>query len=132
MAVSAGSAERGVALRRFLLPLGGIVGLAVVAVGLVFLADKHGAQNLLGSVFDLLGNDAAAAGVRAGVTDQILAKLVLAAVALVAGVGGIWLLYAGLASLASLFRPGIRDRIMPWIFIVPALLLLAAYLVYPG
>ena len=54
--------------------------------------------------------------------DQVLAKLILAVVALIAGVGGIWLLYAGAVALVSLFGPRMRDRIMPWIFVVPALL----------
>jgi alpha-glucoside transport system permease protein len=131
--VRSDSAPRGgLSLSALALPLLVVVGLIVVAVGLIFLADKNGAQNLLGSIYDLLGNNAAATAVRNGVADQLLAKLVLAAVALISGVGGIWLLYSSIAQVVSLFRPGIRDRIMPWVFVVPALALLIGWLVYPA
>ena len=123
--------SRSFSLRALVLPLGAILGLVVVAVGLIFLADKQGAQNLLAAIYDLLGNTAAATAARNGVGDQLLAKLVLAGVALISGVGGIWVLYSSAAQFVSIFRPSIRDRIMPWIFVVPALLLLAGWLVYP-
>jgi alpha-glucoside transport system permease protein len=132
MAATTSGADKGSNVRRFLLPIGGIIGIVIVAVGLTFLADKHGAQNLLGAFFDLIGNPAAAAGVRDGTSDQVLAKLILGLVALVAGVGGIWLLYTGLAALVGLLRPRWQDRIIPWVFVVPALLLLIVFLVYPS
>ena len=132
MAVRTDSPSRGVTLSALILPLGALLGLTVVAVGLVFLADKNGANNLLGAIFDLLGNPAAAMAVRNGVGDQVLAKLLLAVVALISGVGGIWLLYSTVAQLVSLFRPSVRDRIMPWVFVLPAIALLIGWLVYPG
>jgi alpha-glucoside transport system permease protein len=132
VAVRTESAPRGVSFSALILPLGALLGLGVVGIGLIFLADRHGAQNLLGAIYDFLGNPAAAAAVRNGVADQVLAKLVLAGVALISGVGGIWLLYSAVAQLVSLFRPGIRDRIMPWVFVLPAILLLIGWLVYPG
>jgi alpha-glucoside transport system permease protein len=131
MAVVSSGAEKGPSVRRLLLPIGGILGLVIVAIGLAFLADKNGAQNLLGSLFDLIGNPTAAAGVRNGTSDQVLAKLVLGVVALLAGVGGIWLLYAGLSALIGLFRPKVQERLIPWVFVVPAMLLLIGFLVYP-
>jgi len=132
VAVRTDSPSRGVTLSALILPLGALLGLTVVAVGLVFLADKNGANNLLGAIFDLLGNPAAAMAVRNGVGDQVLAKLLLAVVALISGVGGIWLLYSTVAQLVSLFRPSVRDRIMPWVFVLPAIALLIGWLVYPG
>ena len=132
MAVRTDSPSRGVTLSALILPLGALLSLTVVAVGLVFLADKNGANNLLGAIFDLLGNPAAAMAVRNGVGDQVLAKLLLAVVALISGVGGIWLLYSTVAQLVSLFRPSLRDRIMPWVFVLPAIALLIGWLVYPG
>ena len=132
MAVRTDSPSRGVTLSALILPLGTLLGLTVVAVGLVFLADKNGANNLLGAIYELLGNPAAAMAVRNGVGDQVLAKLLLAVVALISGVGGIWLLYSTVAQLVSLFRPSLRDRIMPWVFVLPAIALLIGWLVYPG
>lgn len=122
----------GLSLAALVLPLAAIAALIVVGIGLIFLADKNGAQNLLGSIYDLLGNKAAAAAVRNGAADQVLAKIVLAVVALISGVGGIWVLYSTVAQLVGLFRPSIRDRIMPWVFVVPAIALLIGWLVYPG
>lgn len=132
MAVRTDSASRGISLSALILPVGAVLGLGVVAVGLIFLADKNGAQNLLGSIYDVLGNQAAASAARNGTADQILAKLVLAVVALISGVGGIWLIYSTVAQLVSLFRPSVRDRIMPWVFVLPAIALLVGWLVYPG
>ena len=132
MAVRTDSPSRGVTLSALILPLGALLSLTVVAVGLVFLADKNGANNLLGAIYELLGNPAAAMAVRNGVGDQVLAKLLLAVVALISGVGGIWLLYSTVAQLVSLFRPSVRDRIMPWVFVLPAIALLIGWLVYPG
>jgi len=132
VAVRTDSPSRGVTLSALILPLGALLSLTVVAVGLVFLADKNGANNLLGAIYELLGNPAAAMAVRNGVGDQVLAKLLLAVVALISGVGGIWLLYSTVAQLVSLFRPSLRDRIMPWVFVLPAIALLIGWLVYPG
>jgi alpha-glucoside transport system permease protein len=69
---------------------------------------------------------------RNGSGDQVIAKLLLAAIALAVGVGGIWLLFLGVGSLVSLLEPKWRDRILPWVFVGPALALLAVFLVYPA
>jgi len=62
----------------------------------------------------------------------LIAKLILAAIALAVGVGGIWLLFIGVAGLVSMLEPKWRDRILPWVFAGPALALLAVFLVYPA
>lgn len=117
---------------RYLLPVLGLIGLLLLAVGVVVLKDPHGGQNLLASVYDALGNAAGAEELRNGQGDQVLAKLLLAAIALLVGVGGIWLLFTGVSALVSLLRPALRDRILPWVFVLPALALLTVYLVYPA
>jgi alpha-glucoside transport system permease protein len=53
-------------------------------------------------------------------------------IALGVGVGGIWLLFIGVGGLVSQLRPTFRDRILPWVFVGPALVLLAVFLVYPA
>jgi alpha-glucoside transport system permease protein len=129
---SAPAPRGGISLATLILPLGALAGLLVVSVGLIFLADKNGAQNLLALVYDLLGNPAAAQAARDGAADQVLAKILLAVVALISGVGGIWLLYSTVAQLVSLLRPSLRDRVMPWVFVLPAIALLIGWLVYPA
>ena len=114
------------------LPIVSLIGLVVAAVGVRVLIEPHGGQNLLASIYDLLGNSAGAEALRNGQGDQFLAKLLLAAIALLVGVGGIWLLFTGASSLVERFPPKIRDRILPWVFVAPALVLLSIYLVYPA
>ena len=88
--------------------------------------------NLLASIYEALGNTQGATDLRNGSGDQMIAKILLAAIALAVGVGGIWLLFISVASLVSLLQPTWRDRILPWVFVGPALALLAVFLVYPA
>jgi alpha-glucoside transport system permease protein len=118
-------------LSRFL-PIASLIGLVVAAVGVRILIDPQGGQNLLASFYEMIGNPAGAEALRNGQGDQFIAKLLLVAIALFVGVGGIWLLFTGASSLVELLPHKIRDRILPWVFIAPALLLLSIYLVYPA
>jgi alpha-glucoside transport system permease protein len=118
-------------LSRFL-PIAILVGLLLAAAGVWVLVEPDGGQNLLAWIYELTGNPAGAQALRNGGGDQFFAKLLLAAIALFVGVGGIWLLFTGASMLAERFPPNIRDRILPWIFVSPALLLLAVFLVYPA
>ena len=117
---------------RFVLPIAGLVALGLCVGGILVLIDPHGGQNLLASIYDLLGNGSGASELRNGQGDQLIAKALLAAIALGVGVGGIWLLYLGVGGLVGMLRPVWRDRILPWVFVGPALILLAVYLLYPG
>ncbi len=117
-------------LGRYLVPLGAVAGIAIVIVGVAFLADPKSAANLLASIYDALGNPIGAQALRDGRGDQFYAKLILAAVALLVGVGGVWLIYSGLSALVGLLKPRMQARIIPWVFVVPALTLLGIYLVY--
>ena len=117
---------------RFILPILGLVALGLCIGGILVLIDHHGAENLLASIYDALGNSSGAQALRNGQGDQLIAKLVLMVVALGVGVGGIWLLYLGLGGMVGMLRPAWRDRILPWVFVGPALIMLATYLLYPG
>jgi alpha-glucoside transport system permease protein len=112
--------------------VGSLIGLLLAAIGITVLIDKEGGQKLLASIYELLGNAAGAEALRNGQGDQFFAKLLLAAIALLVGVGGIWLLFTGVSALVERLRPGVRDRILPLVFIAPAVVLLAIYLVYPA
>ena len=48
------------------------------------------------------------------------------------GVGGIWLAFTGASAVVERFPPRWRDRVLPWVFIAPAVVLLTVYLVYPA
>ena len=112
--------------------VGSLAGLVLAALGVRVLIDPKGGQNLLAAVYDVLGNATGAAALRNGQGDQFFAKLLLAAIALLVGVGGIWLLFTGASSLVERLRPSLRDRVLPWVFVAPALILLSIYLVYPA
>ena len=112
--------------------VGSLIGLLLAAIGITVLIDHEGGQKLLASIYDLLGNAAGAEALRNGQGDQFFAKLLLGAIALLVGVGGIWLLFTAVSSLVERLRPGVRDRILPLVFIAPAVVLLGIYLVYPA
>lgn len=113
-------------------PIVSLIGLIIAALGVKVLIEPGGGQNVLASIYDLLGNAAGADRLRNGQGDQFYSKLLLGAIALFVGVGGIWLLFTSASTLVEGFPPRIRDRIMPWIFVAPALVLLSIYLVYPA
>jgi alpha-glucoside transport system permease protein len=119
-------------LSRFILPIAGLIGLGLCLGGLLVLLDPKGGANLLASVYQALGNTTGADLLRNGSGDQVFAKILLAAIALAVGVGGIWLLFIGVAWLVSQLPHTWRDRILPWVFAGPALALLAIFLVYPA
>jgi alpha-glucoside transport system permease protein len=62
-------------------------------------------------------------------TDASRALVVL--VALVVGVGGVFALFLGMDRITDLFPLRWAERIRPWVFVGPALLLLGVFLVYP-
>jgi alpha-glucoside transport system permease protein len=115
-----------------LLPIVSLIGLAFAAVGVKILIEPNGGVNLLAAIYELMGNSAGADLLRNRQGDQFIAKLLLGAIALFVGVGGIWLLFTGASTLVERLRPQLRDRILPWVFVTPALLLLAIFLVYPA
>jgi alpha-glucoside transport system permease protein len=117
---------------RFLAPIGGLIALVVLVLGIRLLADPLAGQHLLANIYDFFGNEAAADALRRNQgSDVLYARLLAVVMALVIGVGGVWLLYTGLSALVGLGSPKMQARIIPWIFILPALALLTIYLVYP-
>src|SRR6476620_4671051 len=119
-------------LSSFILPIAGLIGLGVCFAGILVLYDPQGGPNLLASIYDAVGNTSGATELRNGQGDQVIAKLLLAVIALVVGVGGIWLLFLGVGGLVGTLQAKWRDRILPWVFVGPALALLAIFLVYPA
>lgn len=109
-----------------------LIGLVVAGLGVKVLIDPQGGQNILAWIYDATGNPEGAALLRNGLGDQFIAKVILALIALFVGVVGVWLAFTSVSSIVERFPPRQRDRIMPWVFIGPALLLLGIYLVYPA
>ena len=59
-------------------------------------------------------------------------RMAIAAVALIIGVGGVWALFFSMNAIAELFKPTVRDRILPYVFLAPAVLVLGFYIVWPA
>jgi alpha-glucoside transport system permease protein len=130
MAVTAQTEQPGPS--RFILPIAGLIAVGFCVGGILVLLDPQGGQNLLASIYDAIGNASGAGDLRNGQGDQVFAKLLTAVIALAVGVGGIWLLFIGTAWLVGLLPAKWRDRILPWVFAGPALILLSVFLVYPA
>ncbi len=119
--------------RLLLMPIGVLLGAVGIILGLMFLADKTASPSFVAFFWDLLGNTGEARALRAGGGDQTLAKIVSLVVAVVVGVGGVWLFYAGMNALITRFAGERTQRkLLPWVFVGPALALLAIYLVIPA
>jgi alpha-glucoside transport system permease protein len=123
--------SRQVGLSGLLLPVGLLVGLVGLALALIFLSDRENASNLLAMIYEALGNPEGAEELRRGRGDQFVAKVMMAVVAIIVGVGGIWLVYGGANAIIERFGPKWRSRLIPWLFVGPALLLVGVYLVWP-
>lgn len=135
-AVTPGPAHR----RRALLTYGRTT-LLLVGAGLTFgalfgaivvLLDRQGGTLLLAFVYELLGNGDAARALRLGSGDIGLAKLLLAGVALFVGVAGVWIFFSSLNAAIERLPMRWRDRLTPWLFVAPAVVLLSVYLIYPA
>jgi alpha-glucoside transport system permease protein len=126
-------ASRGhVLLVSFAAVLGIIVVLFGLILALAFLADQKAAPNLLANIYDLLGKNADATALRSGQGDRTVAKLLMTVVAIVIGVGGVWLFYIGANALVEHLGIRWQRRLLPWVFIGPAVVLLTVFLVYPA
>ncbi len=59
-------------------------------------------------------------------------KLLIAVVAIVVGVGGVWALFFTTDNLVSLLPEKTRELVRPFVFVGPGLVVLVVYLVYPA
>ncbi len=119
-------------LRRFAAPLAGLAGLLAIVWGVGFLAAPDGPAELLAGLYEAIGLDGQAQAIRDRGIPSITAKLILAVVALSVGVGGIWAVYIGANAVVERLGERWRQRVLPWVFAGPALVLLGVYLVFPS
>ncbi|HSK51394.1 MAG TPA: sugar ABC transporter permease [Clostridia bacterium] len=133
MTVTSPIARRaGPVLERLGSPAALLVAVGLFWVAFEFLRDGAGLARLFATVYDLVGLDSAAEALLQYGFDPVQAKLLLAVIAIAIGIGGVWLLFVGMNGLVDLARPRIRERLRPYIFIGPAIAMLAVYLVFPA
>jgi len=118
--------------KRYLLPFLAVLGLIGVLFCLAILANPKGGPNLLANIYDLLGKQADATALRNDAGDQLLAKLLITVIAITVGVGGVWLFYAASNAVVEWLGAPWDRRLLPWVFVGPALILLTIFLVYPA
>ncbi len=58
-------------------------------------------------------------------------KIILGLFAIVAGIGGIWGIFYSLNGIAESMPSRWHDKLLPWVFVSPAVLFLGFYIVYP-
>ena len=63
--------------------------------------------------------------------DSEASKLLIGLVALIVGVFGVWILFIITDDLVSRLPIDIRERVRPFVFVGPAMVILSAYLIYP-
>ncbi len=118
--------------RGLLLPIGAIIGLVGIVLGLIFLSDNQNSANLAALFYELIGESEQANRLRLSGAADLPSKLVGLVAALIIGVGGVWLFYAGLNVLVERLGSPWSNRLMPWVFVGPALLLLFIFLIWPA
>lgn len=96
-----------------------------------FMKDREAPEQLLLNLYTRLGLDAALATLQESGLAPLTGKLMITAVALLVGIGGVWALFWVANDLIARLPFGIREGIRPFIFVGPAILLLATYLIYP-
>lgn len=118
--------------RRAIAPLAGIGGVVAIVWAIGFLVEPDGPASLLAGAYDAIGLDGQAEAIRERGIPALTSKLVLAVVALLVGVGGIWAVYIGANAAVERLGDRLKRHFLPWVFVGPALLLLGVYLVFPS
>jgi alpha-glucoside transport system permease protein len=136
MATRAGSFERPTDLReaalRFAAPVGAVLAVVAIIWSIGFLSDIDGPENALIGLFNSIGLTDQAASLAADGLDPFLSKAFQGALALVVGIGGIWLIYIGAHAILEMLGPRWHGRLVPWLFIGPALFMVGVFLVFPA
>ena len=136
MASQAGSFDRTTDLRetalRFAAPIGAVLAVVAIIWSIGFLSDLDAPENALIGIFNSLGLTDQAASLAADGLDPFLSKAIQAVIGLAVGIGGIWLIYIGAHALIEMLGPKWHGRLVPWVFIGPALIMVGIFLVFPA
>ena len=125
----------GVAVR-LLRVLGALAAAAAVvfllAHGLELLRDRQAVEGFLGEAYQRLGISNDAVTLTEGGLTALSGKLALGLVALLIGVGGAWAVFWAAHNLVAQLPYRWRERVVPFVFVGPAILFLCVYLVLPA
>lgn len=110
---------------------GGLGSIAFLWWSVGFMRDESAPANLLAGIYDLVGAGRSAEAIRASGLSPLTNKLLIAVVALIVGIGGVWALFITANALVDRLRLSWQSRLRPWVFVGPAMLLLGVFLVFP-
>lgn len=100
--------------------------------GLRFLTDPDGPAALVEGFYRGVGANGPADVIATYGLTPTTSKLVLAVVALILGVAGVWAFFITVNGLVDRLGSRFESLVRPWVFIAPALALLGFFLVYPA
>jgi alpha-glucoside transport system permease protein len=110
-----------------------LMGLVVAFIGgYVFLTADAGPDRVMEWLYRTVGLDGQASAIASRGLDPLTSRLMIVVVALVLGVGGIWAFYIATNRLVDQFSARTARALRPWVFVGPAVAMLAFYLVFPG
>ncbi len=112
-----------------------VLGLAAVVAALWFatgfLKAEDAAEGILSGFYRLIGLGDQADLIDTYGLSPVANKLIIAMVALVVGIAGIWALFIATNRIVDHLGHVWVHRVRPWVFLVPALALVGFYLVFP-
>lgn len=109
----------------------GLIALGLLWLGITILLDEEALTRIFANVYDFLGQDAQAEAIReSGLRDSVT-RLAIAFFALLVGVGGVWVVYLTFNKLIDFAPYRFRAKLRPWVFILPAIVILGVYLIFP-
>jgi alpha-glucoside transport system permease protein len=117
----------------------GVLAVVVVAVvvallwwSIGFLTDPSATERLVIRVLELVGAGSQADAIADRGLTPISRRLGTAAIALTVGVLGVWALFISAnRAIDTVFSHRVGEKVRPWLFVGPAIGLIALYLVYP-
>jgi alpha-glucoside transport system permease protein len=121
--------SRAIRVAVWLTVLSGI--LLLIQTSLGFIKDIESPERLLTRLYDFIGLDAMADALRDRGMNAFTGKLVIAFVAVAVGVAGIWAIFIATNRIVDEFSTKWSERIRPYIFVGPAMLLLTVFLIVP-
>lgn len=117
---------------RLAAPVAAVLAVVAIFLSIGFLADRAGPENALIGLYNAVGLTGQADALAREGMDPILSKAIIAVVGLAIGIGGVWLIYIGAHAALELLGPRWLARLVPWVFIGPALFMVGVFLVFPA
>ena len=108
-----------------------LAAVVVIWAGVGLLTSPTGVEDTVAAIYRLVGARGAAADVASYGLTATTEKLVLAIVAIVIGVGGIWAVLISVNRLLEALGGRFERIARPWVFVLPTVAPVGFYLVYP-